>query len=301
MWTLVVLVFFFRPDLLIGASIADIKGRSVVFDKPFSRIISLYGAHTENLYHLGCEDQVIGVSTSDTFPVAVKKKPRYSYHDGPEKFLAAKPDLVLIRPMIDNGYPKLIQRLERSGVVVVSYQPATIEKMYEYWRMLGMLTGKEAQATKMVDDFKNKIDTVQTLTRTIPDKKKVYFEAIHSRMKTFSNGAMPIFALETAGGINIAKDARPSRGTNIANYGKERILAKAKKIDIFLAQKGVMNAVTIEQIKQEPGFQVIKAVRQNQIYIIDEHIVSRPVPRLFEGIMTIGRILYPDLFHGKPI
>jgi iron complex transport system substrate-binding protein len=30
--------------------------------------------------------------------------------------------------------------------------------------------------------------------------------------------------------------------------------------------------------------------------LIDENIVSRPVPRLFEGIMTIGKLLYPDIF-----
>ena len=293
--------FIFGPNLLFGATITDLKGRSIAFEKPFSRIISLYGAHTENLFHLGCDHQIVGVSTNDSYPEAAKEKPKFSYHDGPEKFLAAKPDLVLVRPMIDNGYPKLIQRLERSGIIVVSCQPATIERMYEYWIMLGLMTGKEDQAKKMVQDFKVKIMKVEAITKRIPKKKQVYFEAIHSRMKTFTNGAMPIFALETAGGINIADDASPSRGTNIANYGKERILAKAKKIDVFLAQKGVMNGVTIAQIKQEPGFQIIKAIKQNQIYIIDEHIVSRPVPRLFEGIMTIGRILYPDHFHGKPI
>jgi len=107
---------------------------------------------------------------------------------------------------------------------------------------------------------------------------------------------MPIFALETAGGINIASDARASRNTNIAVYGKEQILAKASQIDVFLAQKGVMNAVSIEQIKKEPGFSVIKAIKNNQIYLIDENIVSRPVPRLYKGILTIGRILYPDIF-----
>jgi iron complex transport system substrate-binding protein len=47
------------------------------------------------------------------------------------------------------------------------------------------------------------------------------------------------------------------RNTNIAAYGKERILSKASEIEVLLAQKGVMNRVTVELIKQEPGFQVI--------------------------------------------
>jgi iron complex transport system substrate-binding protein len=276
--------------------IIDKKGRKITFEKPFTRIISLYGAHTENLYYLGLENNIIGVSINDTFPAKVDEKQRFSYHDGPEKFMAVMPDLVLIRPMIDNGYPKLMHRLEKSGITVVSLQPSRIREMYEYWLKLGLLTGKEQQSKKMVQDFKQKTDNIRQKTSRIKDRKKVYFEAIHTRMKTFTQTAMPIFALETAGGINVASDAKASRNTNIAIYGKEQILAKASQIDVFLAQQGVMNAVNIEQIKQEPGFNIIKAIKNNQIYLIDESIVSRPVPRLYKGIVTIGTILYPDIF-----
>lgn len=279
--------------------ITDTRGRRIDVSKPYKKIISLYGAHTENLFFLNSDTQIIGVSVNDKYPAKAKNKPKFSYHDGPEKFLAASPDLVLIRPMIDNGYPKLIRRLEKSGITVASFQPGTVEQMYEYWHNLGKLTGRTEQSDQMVRDFREKIARIERMTAGIRLKKKVYFEAIHTRMKTFSDGAMPIFALETAGGVNVAADAVPSRNTNIANYGKERILAKAGLIDVFLAQKGVMNAVTIEMIKQEPGFRVIKAVKTNQVFLIDENIVSRPVPRLYNGVVTIGRYLYPDLFHGE--
>ena len=127
-------------------TLTDKKGRQIVFSKPFSRIISLYGAHTENLYHLGLEENIIGVSINDTFPSQVAKKPNFSYHDDPEKFLAFMPDLVLVRPMIDNGYPNLMNRLEKSGITVVSLQPSGIKDMYDYWLKLGLLTGRDQQA-----------------------------------------------------------------------------------------------------------------------------------------------------------
>jgi len=277
-------------------SVSDKKERQIDFSKPFTRIISLYPAHTENLYYLGLEENIIGVSINDTFPPQVKKKPRFSYHDDLEKFFAFMPDLVLIRPMIDNGYPDLINALEKSGITVVSLQPSGIIEMYDYWRTLGVLTGRDQQARQMVREFKEKIDYIQTKTQGIQIRKRVYFEAIHTRMKTFTQNAMPIFALETAGGINVAWDAKASRDTNIAIYGKEQILAKASQIDVFLAQKGLMNAVSIEQIKNEPGFGIIKAIKNDQIYLIDENIISRPVPRLYEGIRFIGMLLYPDIF-----
>ena len=109
---------------------------------------------------------------------------------------------------------------------------------------------------------------------------------------------MPGFVLKIAGGVNIATDAKASRNTNIANYGKERILAHATEIDVFLAQKGVINNITKAIIKNEPGFQAIKAVANDQIYLINEEIISRPGFRLIQGIKTIGNILYPNIYSN---
>ncbi|OGR21777.1 MAG: peptide ABC transporter substrate-binding protein [Desulfobacula sp. RIFOXYA12_FULL_46_16] len=280
-------------------TLTDDGQRRIIFDKPFQRIISLYGAHTENLYYLGLDERILGVSINDTYPSKVAEKQKFSYHDDPEKFLAFSPDLVLIRPMIDNGYPKLIQQLEKSGITVVSLQPSNVDEIFDYWRKLGLLTGKSESAEQMIREFKEKTDHIRSLTQDLHSKKKVYFEAIHTKMKTFTKGAMPIFVLETAGGINVASDALASRNTNIAVYGKEQLLSKALEIDVFLSQQGIMNSVSIETIKNEPGFNIIKAVKDNQIYLIDENIISRPVPRLYQGMVTVGRILYPDIFTEK--
>jgi iron complex transport system substrate-binding protein len=111
---------------------------------------------------------------------------------------------------------------------------------------------------------------------------------------------MAMFALKTAGGVNIAQDAQQVRNTNIAFYGKERILSHADEIDVFIAQQGAMNRPTIALIKAETGFSAIKAIKNNQILIIDEMIVSRPTLRLIDGIMETGMYLYPTIFNPKP-
>lgn len=290
----VCLLFLFSSA--IAQTLIDNRGRNISFDKPFGRIISLYSAHTENLYHINASNQIIGVSINDDYPSDVKEKQTFSYHDGPEKYLAARPDLVLIRPMIDNGYPQFVRQLESYGIIVASFQPATIDDMYAYWTALGKLTGKTKEAGKMVSDFQKQVADIKKRCRQIPDPKHVYFQAIHKRMKTFTPGSMTIFALETAGGINVANDAVASRNTNVAIYSKERILSKAESIDVILSQSGIMNPVTITDILNEPGFQIIKAVKNRQVFLIDEGIVSRPVFRLLDGIYAIGNILYPELF-----
>ena len=279
--------------------VVDQSGRRIVVAKPYNRIISLYGAHTENLFSLGLDKEIIGVTRHESYPARALTKPVFSYHDDPEKFLAARPDLVFVRPMIDRGYPQFVTRLEKSGIAVVSLQPATVSEMYTYWEILGVLTGRQTQASDMISHFQNISSNLKAATSSIAVKKKVYFESIHSKMKTFSPDSMAIFALETAGGINVAGDAKPVRNTNIAGYGKEHILSRATQIDVYLAQSGAMNRPTVAMIKNESGFNAIKAVHDNQIFIIDEQIVSRPTLRLLEGIREIGKILYPVIFNSE--
>jgi iron complex transport system substrate-binding protein len=279
-----------------GRTIRDQAGRRVTARTPFDRIISLYGAHTENLFALGLQEEIIGVTRNEVYPPRALEKPTFSYHNDTEKFLAARPDLVLIRPMIDRGYPQLVKQLEYSGITVVSLQPTTVDELFTYWRALGILTGRTAQAEQMIRDFQTAVAMFESMARGISPKKRVYFEAIHSKMKTFSPDSMAIFALQTAGGINVAADADPVRQTNIAYYGKERILSKADRIDVYLAQYGRMNQPSLEAIRSEPGFDAIEAVRDNRICLIDEMIVSRPTMRLLEGIYAIGRCLYPDVY-----
>ncbi|MCF6290890.1 MAG: ABC transporter substrate-binding protein [Desulfobacterales bacterium] len=282
-----------------GWTIIDDDGQTVPFSQPFTRIISLYGAHTENLFSLGLDAEIIGVTRSDDFPAQALDKPRFSYREDAEKFIAARPDLVLVRPMISRGYPQLLVKLKQAGITVVSLQPTNIKDAFVYWGKLGLLTGRQQRAAAMVRDFRAGLAEIRKKLSVIaePDRKTVYFEAIHSKMKTFSPSSMTIFALTAAGGRNVAVDADQVRNTNIAAYGKERILSHAHGIDVFLAQQGVMNKITRRMIIKEPGFSVIKAVRENEVYLIDEKLVSRPTMRLLKGIRLIGGILYPELFR----
>lgn len=273
----------------------DDMGDTIYFGKPYERIISLYAAHSENLFTLGLEDEIIGVTRNEDYPSHALEKPRFSTHDGVEKFLAAKPDLVIIRPMQARGYPGLWRALRKHGIKVVALQPNTIDEMYTYWRTLGRLAGRELQAERMVGDFKEKLEfALQRLDR-IPknERPKVFFESIHRKYATFAPGSMPIFVMEMAGGVNVAFDAKPRHGTNIANYGLERMLGKSANIDIYLAQYGPMNEVEPRTIMNGPAASRIKAVRDRNVFLVDEHLVSRPTMRLLQGIETVHRLLYP--------
>ena len=280
----------------IGFAAAFHVDQSILDHAPYGRIISLYGAHTENLIGLGAAARLIGIDGQSAHLPGAEGKEIFSYHDDPERFLVARPDLVLIRPMIERGYPRLVQRLEQSGIQVVSVQPTTVDQLEDYWRLLGQLSGRETQADGMHRAFQKAVLDFKRLSAQVEKRQRVYFEAIHSKMKTFTPRAMAIFALETAGGVNVAADAPVRENNNIAVYGKERLLSHAAEIDVFLSQQGAMNQVSVETIMAEPGFGAIKAIKAGQVFQVDEMIVSRPTVGLLKGIYRIGCLLYPDIY-----
>lgn len=280
---------------ILGFSIAYSAEPQSTTEKVYTRIISLYPAHTENLVQLGAAKSLIGISTSDNYPETILDKPRFHYRDDPEKFIAAHPDLILIRPMIETSYPQFVEKLRQAGITVISLQPNSIEDLYHYWKTLGDLSGRVAKAETMINDFQHQVDQFDHNISLVPNssRPRVYFESIHRRMKTFAPDSIALFALAKAGGINVASDSTQVRSTTIADYGKERILSKAASIDVYLAQSGRMNPITTKVIKQEPGFAAIKAVRNNEIYLIGEDLISRPTMRILEGIGIIHNFLYP--------
>lgn len=276
-------------------TITDDTGISATWDSPFTRIISLYAAHTENLFSLGLDREIIGVSRSEDHPPAALLKPVFSARDGVEHFLAARPDLVLMRPMHARAHPKLRAALEQAGITVLALQPGSLDDMYDYWLDLGRLSGRERQARTMIDRFRTELNKARTQTAAIPQAERphVFFESIHRKLATFPPGSMPMLVLDAAGGVNTASDAIPRHNTNIAEYGKERILAKGHAIDVYLAQTGTMNRVDVQTIANEPGFGTILAVQHGRVYPVDERLVSRPTFRLLDGIRAVRSLLYP--------
>jgi iron complex transport system substrate-binding protein len=278
-------------------TIIDSSGQKLQINKTFSRIISLYSAHTENLCSLGAEPLLVGVGKGDDYPPSITGKADFSYREDPEKFIAGRPDLVLVRPMIERSHPEFIKKLRQSGIIVISLQPNNIGEIFDYWQTLGTLTGKEIEAKEMVATFNNRLAKVQERLQNVsPDlRPKVYFESIHSKIKTFATDSIAAYVLEQAGGVNAATDAEQVRDTNIAAYGKERLLSRGEMIDFFVTQEGKMNPIEKQTILEEPGFQAIKAVREGKVVLIAEALVSRPTLRILDGIEQLHAALYPEL------
>ncbi|MEJ8555109.1 ABC transporter substrate-binding protein [Tepidibacter sp. Z1-5] len=280
-------------------SFVDDDQKQINMDEPAKKIISLYSAHTENLYKLGIDHEIIGVGTSDIYPAKVLEKKQFDYKNAdPEKIILEEPDLVLIRPFINRSRPDFVQALEKAGINVVSLYPESFDELDDYINKLSILTGTEDKAKTLLEDFHTQIDNIKEKTKNIDNKVNVYFESSEQDYKTVTVDSMPAMAINIAGGTNIASDAKPIKeGSSIAAYGTERILEKADDIDVFVSQNGVMNAGgNKHSINIRPGFDTIKAIKNDRVYVINQKIISSPTFRYLDGINEMCRMFYPEIF-----
>lgn len=285
--------------LIVATSIVPARSGAADADGPRPRIISLYAAHTEVLLRLGARDNIVGHSRQETYDGPETEGwevPAFSFRDDVEEFLAMQPDIVLARPQHVAGGARMREALEQAGIVVYAKQVARADELYEYWRWLGGLVGREKEAEAMIAQFDAAVRGYREESAKTPDKPGVFLESVHREVKTFTPDSLPVWVVETAGGRNVAGDARPAMpGVVIADFGPERLLEKADDIDIFISQQGVMNRSSREDIAQRNIYQPIKAVREGKIFKIPEAELSRPTPSLLEGLRRVRSIVLSEV------
>lgn len=273
-------------------SITDDMGRKVVIDKKPQRFVSLAPSWTEILYSLGLEDQVVGVTTFCDYPAEAAKKAKVGGFSDPnmELIVSLAPDVVFGTTM----HMKVAQEFEKRGIRFVCQNASSVEGVMEDIRMAARVAGVQGEADKVIAQIQKTMDQVTKAVAKLPEGKRlkvlylVWDEPIMSiGPKTLLNDM-----ISRAGGVSITQDA----SSDYPSYSLEAIVAKNP--DVIMAPRvhggGGLDPVTI---KAKPGWQAISAVKKGNVVLVDDNLVSRPGPRVGEGVLEIARALYPDLFR----
>ncbi|MDR1395125.1 MAG: ABC transporter substrate-binding protein [Deltaproteobacteria bacterium] len=257
------------------------------------RIISLYAAHTENLLRMGARDLLVGISAQETYAgpetAGWTRPPVFSVQDDVEKYLAARPTLILMRPQYRDSAPHLWAALEKSGIRIWARQVLRHEELDDYWLELGRIAGRPEEARKMTAEFQAAVRAYEEKPRT--RRPGVFLEAIHQTVKTFTPESLPIWAVTLAGGRNAAPDPDRLGSRIVADFGPERLLGIASDVDIYLSQEGPMNRASLETVLSRDLFRELPAFRNRQVYKVPEIYLTRPTPDLLKGIELVSGII----------
>ncbi|QOS97230.1 ABC transporter substrate-binding protein [Brevibacterium sp. JNUCC-42] len=270
--------------------VKDMTGEEFTFEKAPERIVSVSPAETETLFALGLEQKITGVSDYDDYPESVKDKPKMGSIMAPnvESILAAKPDIVFSGISMKE---ETVKKFRELGVKIFKVEPKTYDDVIANIELYGKITDRQAEAKKVVDELKKTRDEIQAVVKDINQKKKVYIEFAPGW--TVGKGEFLNQMIELAGGINVAADTQ-----GWVQINEETIIKQNP--DVILYTLGVVDTKTNQSlediIRSRKGWSGIEAVKNNTVVGLDQNVISRPGPRLAEGLKTIAKAIYPDKF-----
>lgn len=271
-------------------TVTDATGEEVTLEEKPEKIISLLPSNTEIAFALGLNDQIIAVTDNDDYPAEVAEKERIGgYEIDVEKIIALAPDLVLAHEL---NVVEGIEQLRANSVPVLVVKDANdFAEVYETIELIGKATGTSDAAHHVITEMERHLNDIEAKLAHITDadKKYVYLE-ISGEPEIYTAAAETLFdhLLTLAKGHNIFADE-----VGWPQVSEETVLEKDP--DVIIALYNYVED-PVADILQRSGWQDVTAVQKQQVYHVDENIVSRPGPRLTEGVEELAKAIYPDAF-----
>lgn len=254
---------------------------------PPERIVCLTEETVETLYLLGQQDRIVGVSGYAVRPPQVRKdKPRVSAYTSADlpKVLALKPDLVLA---FSDLQADIVASLVRAGVAVHAFNQRDVAGILAMIRMLGAMVGEHDGAARLAERLALRLAEVRAEAARHDIRPRVYFEEWDEPMISSIGWVSEI--IEVAGGTEVFRDK------SLEQAAKDRIVSAQ---DVVAADPDIVIAswcgkkFARERFIARPGFQAIKAVRENQLFEIKAPLILQPGPAvLTDGLDAVSGII----------
>jgi len=261
--------------------------------KMYNRIISLAPSNTEIIYALGAQDKLIAVTRYCDFPEEAKQKPRIGgWLDIKEELIKKyKPDLLLTSTFVQNEITKKYKKL---GMNIEALMPTTLIGVLNSIKKIGKLVRKEKEAELLIKKMNKKITEIKNKSKFVNKRPRLYIEEWH-KPPTVSGNWVPTLA-KIAGAdyslINSGHHSKEVDAEQIQKYNPEFII---------ISICGLNDNVPKEWITKRKGWENLRAVKQNNVFVFDDSYLNRPGPRLTTGLEMIANVLNPDIFDNKEI
>lgn len=265
-------------------TITDDASRSVTVAAEPMRIVSLAPANTEILFAIGAGDRVVGVTTYDDYPAQVADIDKMGDFAGPnvEAIAAADPDIVFVTTGVQGD---MITKLEELGATVIAIDPLTLEGVYEDITEVALAVNRVEEGEKVIADMKADVEEVRA---RIGDTEPVtaFVEIAQNPLFTAGKGTLLDELITLAGGTNVVTEA------GWVPYSSEQVIKADPQV--YMATLGSMSDPA--ELEKRAGFKGLSAVKEGRVVILDDNLVSRPGPRIVEGLKLIATGLHPDVF-----
>jgi iron complex transport system substrate-binding protein len=234
------------------------------------------------LFALGVGEAVVGVTTDCSFPEEAKEVEKVADWTtiDMEKILALEPDLVLA----DDSSALLDQLyfLDDAGIPYVLIDPDSMEEVTGCIMEVARVVGALEEGEKITEEIRKGIEEIQEKAAAVPEDEKPQVIILIDTETFFTVGIGEYLSdlVTAAGGINAAAEL----GSSYFELSEENILDIDPDVIICTWYRR-------DELLARDSWQNMKAVKNGRIYDVTPDLVSRPGPRIVQGLEEIYKAI----------
>lgn len=237
------------------------------------RIVSLAPSNTEILFELGLEEEIVATTSLCDQPEKALEKPSIGGWTNPDidKVREFNPDIVVAS---DDLQDRAVEKLSGEDFEVLQVRPHTVEEVFESILEIGEAVDRKEEAQKLVEGMREGLEEVE-----FDGSPRIYCEEWMDPSMVSGNWIPGL--VERAGGEYFIEEGERSR---------EFDLKDLKDFDpgfILLNVCGAGENIGREEVMERSEWQGITAVENGDVYVVDDSLLNRPVPRIVEGLKQI--------------
>jgi iron complex transport system substrate-binding protein len=231
---------------------------------------------------------VVGRTAADDYPAAaasIETVASYTAVDA-EKIVGLGADLVVAG---GNGFnpPDSIAKLRSLGIPVIVVYAKDVQGVFDDIRLVGQAAGASAAASDLADSMAAQFDAIRAATAGI-ERPLVFYEIdASSKIYTAADDSFLAEMITIAGGTPLTTGST----TNYEISLEKLVSANPAVILLGDAAGGVRG----DQVEARAGWGTIAAVTSGSIYPVDDVVITRPGPRLVQGLVDLVRAIHPEL------
>lgn len=271
----------------------DREGNPIVVPDTINRIVSTAPSNTEVLVDLGLGSKLVGIDkwSNDIEGIPADITLIDFQNPDAEALIGLNPDIIIASGHNRAGSEDPFALLKEAGITVV-YLPTSdsIEGIYEDIRFLGNLTGTSDKATEIISDLESRVAHITKIAEQVTTPKTVYFEVSPAPYITAAgNHTFLNDFIHLAGAVNIFADQEPWFSPS------PEAIIEANPDVIIINSDYIENP--IEEIKSREGWDIISAIQNDNVYLIDANESSRASHHSVKALEAMAKVIYPELYE----
>jgi len=194
-------------------------------------------------------------------------------------------------------HERIVSLLDGLGISSFAVEPRNFSQVYDTIAQIGELCGCSPGAEKVVAEMKDKIERVEEQVRSL---KRTDVFWVLSEEPLMSAGAATFVseAISLAGGRNIFEDVNeqwPLVSPEQVLQRKPEWILVGNDMTGSGATPSSSGTGAPGKLLKSPLWQTIPAFREGRVAPVNGDLVYRYGPRLADGVVSIAKILHPEI------